>query len=43
MKYKKPEMEMVILDAQDIVRTSLTEDPNEGTIIPGLPGTNITS
>lgn len=41
MKYEKPDMEMLILDTDDIVRTSLVEDGNEGTVIPGLPGTTI--
>ncbi len=42
MKYEKPNMEMLILDADDIVRTSnLDVEDGEGTVIPGLPGTTI--
>ena len=41
MKYEKPDMEMIVLGVDDIVRTSLVEDEDEGNRIPGLPGTTI--
>lgn len=41
MKYEKPYMEMIELDNESIITTSLKEDSNEGTTIPGLPGTTI--
>lgn len=36
MRYEKPDMEI-----EDIVKTSLIEDGEEGNVIPGLPGTKI--
>lgn len=41
MKYEEPSMEMLMFSTEDIVRTSLIEDGDEGTLIPGLPGTNM--
>lgn len=38
MKYEEPSMEMLMFSTEDIVRTSLIEDGDEGTLIPGLPG-----
>lgn len=38
MKYEEPSMEMLIFSTEDIVRTSLIEDGDEGTLIPGIPG-----
>lgn len=41
MKYEEPSMEMLMFSTEDIVRTSLIEDGDEGTLIPGLPGMNM--
>lgn len=38
MKYENPNMEIELFDLDDIVITSLIDDGDEGTKIPGLPG-----
>lgn len=41
MRYEKPDMEIEVFDIEDIVKTPLIEDGEEGNVIPGLPGTKI--
>ncbi len=43
MKYEEPSMAMLIFETEDIVRTSLIENGDEGSIIPGLPGLSDTN